>query len=225
MCLRKFKSRFVHSPTEIKWFFETIKAKAMRPLETEHHCCNKLLLLLDRLHNCLSAEQMSDKYHIGCKTAYDHCSDIVHAILRTYGEDKNVITFPTKPERKIMVDILKRKNMPCPSALFAVDGSDTRCTGRHIMERLSHKYKWLPCFKVSYSPMHQMIHLPLNKSGNILRRKSVWQCVRCQHRARIHHSRPQNTAGSCLVPRHCQDDGRICDPRGQRSVQCFSFCF
>ena len=140
MCLRKFKSRFVHSPTEIRCFFETIKAKAMRPLETEHHCCNKVLLLLDRLHNCLSAEQMSDRYHIGCKTAYDHCSDIVHAIL-VHSEDKNVITFPTKPERKIMVNILKRKTLPCPSALFAVDGSDTRCTSRHIMERLSHKYK------------------------------------------------------------------------------------
>lgn len=165
MSLRKFKARFIHTPAEIKWFFETIKAKALRPLETEQHSRNKVLLLLDRLHNCLSGEEMSDKYHIGCKTAYDHCSHIVKAILETYAADQEVISFPSMYDRSRMVKILKRKGRPMPTALFAVDGSDTRCTGRHVTERLSRKYRWLPCFKVTfcstcltYTPMMKPNH-------------------------------------------------------------------
>ena len=153
MTLAKFKARFIHSPSEIKWFFDTIKANAVRKLETMHHSRNKMLLLLDRLHNCLSAQEMSDKYRIGCKTAYDHCSDITKAILDTYGNDKEVISFPSKRDRKTMIHILKSKNSPVPTALFCVDGTDTRCTGRNISERRSRKYKWLPCFKV-FLQMH-----------------------------------------------------------------------
>ena len=104
----------------------------------------------DRMHNCLSGEEMSDKYQIGCKTAYDHCSDIMRAILTTYA-DKDTIAFPTMKERTKMVRILKLKGRPMPTALFSVDGSDLRCTGRHIAERRSRKYRWLPCFKVSLS--------------------------------------------------------------------------
>eukprot|EP01084_Bolivina_argentea_P139430 245281_1 len=37
-----------------------------------------------------------------------------------------------------------------PDAIFAVDGSHTRCTGRNISERRSHKYHWLPCFNVMF---------------------------------------------------------------------------
>lgn len=44
MTLRKFKARFIHSPSEIEWFFDTIKAEAVRPLETEHHSRNKFCL-------------------------------------------------------------------------------------------------------------------------------------------------------------------------------------
>ena len=148
MSLRKFKARFIHTPSEVRWFFKMIQARAVRPLETPAHARNKLLLYLDRFHNCLSGEQMSDKYQIGCKTAYDHCSDIVQAILSTYA-DKNPISFPTMQERPQMVSILKLKKRPAPTALFSVDGSDLRCTGRHIAERRSRKYRWLPCFKIT----------------------------------------------------------------------------
>lgn len=151
MSMRKFKARFIHTPSEIRWFFDTIKENAVRPLETMHHSRNKFLLFLDRVHNCLSGEEMSDKFRIGCKTAYDHCAEITKAILLTYGPNTDVISFPTMLERKKMSDILRVQNRPIPSALFAVDGSDTRCTGRHINERLSFKYgHHLPCFKVTF---------------------------------------------------------------------------
>ncbi len=35
-------------------------------------------------------------------------------------------------------------------ALFSLDGSHTRCTGRNYTERLSFKYRWLPCFNVLF---------------------------------------------------------------------------
>jgi len=230
MTAHKFKARFCHSPSELRWFFNQIKEQAVRPLETMHHSRNKLLLLMDRLHCCLSSEEMSDKFHIGCKTAYSHCSDIVHAILKTYTADTDVIAFPTKSQRVKMVEILKRKGRPAPTALFAVDGSDTRCTGRHIMERLSRKYKW-----------YVFLHLPMLSCSITLichtgSRVSKWfvlfipkthicdddqivvcpdfyhralsrDYMRCQPRAGIHNARYPDAQRSCLVSEHRGRDG------------------
>ncbi len=49
-----------------------------------------------------------------------------------------------------MVELLKKKGVPMPDAIFSVDGSHTRCNGRHYTERWSHKYHWLPCFNVMF---------------------------------------------------------------------------
>ena len=46
MSLRKFKARFIHTPQEIRWFYKTIQAKAIRPLESPEHARNKFLLFL-----------------------------------------------------------------------------------------------------------------------------------------------------------------------------------
>ena len=146
----EFRSRFAgYSPRELTWFFETIKDELIRPRETRCHAMNKLLLWLDKLHNCLSGLQMKQQYQIGIKTAYSHVQDVLNAVMRAY-ENKNVIRFPTITEREQMVHILKTKRVPMPDALFSLDGSHARCTGRHIRERLSFKYRWLPCFNVLF---------------------------------------------------------------------------
>ena len=142
----EFKARFAgYSADNIKWFFETISHNALRPKESFVHARNKLLLWLDKLHNSLSCKQMKEKYKIGETTALSHINDILKAIIKSY-KNKNVVTFPTERQRKQMVNILKQRNAPMPDAIFTMDGSHTRCTGRHISERMSHKYKWLPCF-------------------------------------------------------------------------------
>ncbi len=141
----EFRARFAsYSPCQLRWFFNTIKKELIRPRGTEWHSMNKLLLWLDKLHNRLSGLEMREKYQIGVKTAYSHVSDVLMAILKTY-EDRNVVRFPTISERQQMLRILKTKGAPMPDALFSLDGSHARCTGRHIRERLSHKYHWLPC--------------------------------------------------------------------------------
>ena len=147
---KAFTARFAgYQVREIQWFFQKIKKKALRPKETEIHCQNKLLLWLDKLHNCLTYQQIKAKYCIGMTTARNHINDILQAILNSF-ENENVVSFPNKKQRERMVKILKTKNVPVPDALFALDGSHTRCTGRHIRERISKKYNWLPCFNVTF---------------------------------------------------------------------------
>lgn len=148
--LSEFKARFAgYSPNQLNWFFDTFKKQLIRPRETEQHAKNKLLLWMDKLHNSLSGQEMRDKYQIGIKTAYSHVNDVLRAILKRY-EDENVVRFPNIEERKQMVQILKTKGAPMPDAIFALDGSHARCTGRHIAERRSFKYRWLPCFNVLF---------------------------------------------------------------------------
>lgn len=141
----EFKSRFAsYSPRELSWFFDTIKDELVRPRETQFHAMNKLLLWTDKLHNSLSGQQMKERYQIGIKTAYSHVQDVLSAILKSY-ENKNVVRIPTIEEREQMVRILKTKGASLPDAVFSLDGSHARCTGRHVRERLSFKYHWLPC--------------------------------------------------------------------------------
>ena len=157
----EFKSRFAsYSPRELDWFFDTIKHELIRPRETLCHAKNKLLLWLDKLHNCLSGLQMKQQYQIGIKTAYSHVHDVLTAVLKTY-ENSNVIRIPTIPEREKMMRILQTRRAPLPHAIFSLDGSHARCTGRHIRERLSFKYHWLPCtFAFVYVLFHgTQIHL------------------------------------------------------------------
>lgn len=146
----KFRSRFAgYCPDEINWFFEKIKKAAIRPRETEVHCRNKLLLWIDKLHNCLSYNEMENKYQIGGATAKSHIDDIMKAIIKSF-RGTNIISLPSLEQRLKMVQILKQKKAPMPDAIFSVDGSHTRCTGRDIQERVSHKYRWLPCFNVTF---------------------------------------------------------------------------
>ena len=49
-----------------------------------------------------------------------------------------------------MVQILKQKRAPLPDAIFVIDGSHQKCCGSKYSERLSYKYKWSPCFNVSF---------------------------------------------------------------------------
>ena len=141
MTLPRFKSRFIYSPKEVEWFFNTIKKNVIRPKETMQLARNKLLLWLDKLHCCLSGNEMQDKYDIGVATAYSHISDILQAILKTYQED-DVVSFPTMAERKLMEQILKQNGDRAPTGIFAVDGSHLRCNGRNNAERRSKKYNW-----------------------------------------------------------------------------------
>ena len=146
----EFKARFAgHSPRELRWFFNTIKAALIRPRETWWHAQNKLLLWLQKLHHSLSGLEMKHTYKIGISTAYSYVEHVVAAILQSY-ENEDVIRFPSIPEREQMVRVLKARNALLPHAVFALDGSHARCTGRHIRERLSFKYRWLPCFNVLF---------------------------------------------------------------------------
>ena len=147
---KAFKARFAgYNPQEIAWFFDKIKGQSMRPKETEVHFRNKLLLWLDKLHNCLKYQQIKVKYKIGITTAKNYIDDILKAVLLAF-ENENIVTFPDKTQREKMVRILKLKGSPVPDGLFAIDGSHTRCTGRHITERITRKYNWLPCFNVTF---------------------------------------------------------------------------
>ena len=150
MTEREFKSTFAgYTAKQLRWFFEKIKQRLIRPRETPWHARNKLLLWLDKLHNSLSGQQMHDKYKIGITTADTHIEDLLEAILKTF-EDEDVVTFPTMEEREEMRQILKTKGAPMAEALFALDGTHARCTGRNIPERLSFKYRFLPCFNVLF---------------------------------------------------------------------------
>ena len=147
---RDFKARFAgYKPEEIDWFFKKIKAVAIRPRETDIHCRNKLLLWIDKLHNCLSYQQIKDKYKIGTATAKSHVDDMLKAIIISF-RGTSVISLPTLEQRLEMVKILKQRQAPMPDAIFSIDGSHTRCTGRDNPQRVSQKYKWLPCFNVMF---------------------------------------------------------------------------
>lgn len=148
MTVGEFKARFAgYTPHQLEWFFDTIKDALLlqRPKSTPWHARNKMLLFLDKLHNCLQGREMKDKYKIGVKTADSHIKDVLRAIITSY-QDQNVVRFPNQQERQRMIRILKRKGSPMPDALFALDGSHARCTGRDKAERLSHKYHFLPCY-------------------------------------------------------------------------------
>ena len=112
-----FKARFAgYNPDEINWFFQKIKAVAIRPKETEVHCRNKLLLWIDKLHNCLQYHEISEKYKIGIATAKSHVDDILKAIIISFRGTK-VISLPTLEQRLNMVKILKQKNAPMPDRI------------------------------------------------------------------------------------------------------------
>lgn len=146
---RAFKSTYVFEPQQIARLFVDIKAKLLRPKETEVHARNKILLWLDKLHGSLSGQQMSVKYYIGVQTAYSHISDVLKAVLMTFNKAQ-LVQFPSATERDWMVKILKQKNAPMPDALFAVDGSHARCSGYRFRERLSYKWKNRPCFNAMF---------------------------------------------------------------------------
>ena len=157
MPLARFKARFIYSPKEVRWFFNTIKRNVRRPKETLQHARNKYLLWLDKTHNCLSGNQMQEAYDIGVATAFSHVSDILQGILTTYKE-KDVVSFPTMAERELMKGILEQKGDKVPHAIFAIDGSHLRCTGRNIAERRSKKYNWFVCLLChpSHAPLHML---------------------------------------------------------------------
>ena len=145
-----FSARFAgYTPEQVDWFFQQIKKEAISPKETEVHCRNKLLMWLDKLHNCLSYQQIKDSYQIGITTAKFFVNDMLKAILKSF-ENKKVVAFPPEDQKQVMEQILKQKGANMPYALFSVDGCHTRCTGRQIRERLSYKYQWLPCFSVTF---------------------------------------------------------------------------
>lgn len=148
MSEKLFKSCYVYAPPQIDELYRDIRLELIRPRETMAHSRNKLLLFMDKLHNSLSGNQMSVKYHIGVQTAFSHIRDVVEAILNTF-KDKNMVTFPSEEERALMVKILAQKNDPMPHALFAVDGSHIRCVGRkNHAERHSKKYGYWPAFNL-----------------------------------------------------------------------------
>lgn len=145
-----FKATFAgYTPKQIDWFFNKIKIKTIRVRETEWHCRNKLMLWLDKLHNCLKYQQIAEKYRIGKATAKSHITDITKGILKSY-ENVNIVKFPDSQERQEMVKLLKQKGAPTPYALFSLDGSHPRCKGMKFEERLSSKHGFHPCFNVLF---------------------------------------------------------------------------
>ena len=150
MSEKLFKSCYVYAPAQIDELYQDIRLELIRPRETMAHSRNKLLLFMDKLHNSLSGNQMSVKYHIGVETAFSHIRDVVEAILNTF-KDKNMVTFPSVEERALMVKILAQRQDPLPHALFAVDGSHIRCVGRkNHPERHSKKYGFWPAFNLCF---------------------------------------------------------------------------
>ena len=145
-----FKKRFAgYSADELEWFFKSIEKNVLRPKETMFHARNKLLLWIDWLHNCLSGAEMKDKYKIGESTAVSHINDLCNGIIDSY-KDEDVVKFPDEQQKQKMVKILKQRKAHMPYVLFSLDGSHARCTGRKYKNRLSHKYKFLPCFNVLF---------------------------------------------------------------------------
>ena len=141
MTENEFQTRFAgYNAQDVEWFFSTISKHVIRPKETYCHARNKLLLWLDKMHNCLSGAEMKVKYKIGRSTAVSHVKDVLQGILKTY-KNKDVVAFPDENQRVKMVKILKQKGQSMPYVLFSLDGSRTRCTGRKFKERMSHKYK------------------------------------------------------------------------------------
>ena len=134
---------------DIQSFWAKIKTNCIRPKETETHARNKLILWLDKLHNSLSWKNIKANYKIGVATAIGYINDILHGIIKTFG-NTNIITFPTEQQRMRMVDINLKRGALMPHALFTFDGKHALCTGRNVAERRSFKYKWLPCFNVLF---------------------------------------------------------------------------
>ena len=73
----------------------------------------------------------------------------VKAILQTF-QGTNIIGFPNKSEKYMMASILKKRNAALPHALFTFDGKDALCSGKNHAERLSYKYRFLPCFSALF---------------------------------------------------------------------------
>ena len=134
---------------QLEEFFCHIKNNLIRPKETDVHAKNKLLMWLDRLHQSLTWNQVRDQYKISPASAIGYVDDVLNAILKTF-RNTNIIGFPNLEEREKMVKILKKRNAPMPTALFLFDGKDALCNGQIHSERLSYKYRFLPCFSVLF---------------------------------------------------------------------------
>ena len=137
------------SHIQINAFFDQIKHNLIRPNETEIHAKNKLLLWLDRLHNSVSWRKIADEYDISESSAINFVNDLLNSILISF-QGTGIISFPTKVEKYAMVNILKKKNVSMPQAIFTFDGKDAICCGKSHSERLSYKYRFLPCFSVLF---------------------------------------------------------------------------
>ena len=141
-----FKTKFAgFTSEEVNSFFEKIQEYLLKPRETVQHARNKLLLWLDRNHNKLSWNQISNSYHIGVATGKIYVSDLELAILNAF-QNSRIISFPSEKQKKLMVKIMKKRDAHLPGALFTLDGKHARCTGKLHPERLSWKYRWQPCF-------------------------------------------------------------------------------
>ncbi len=149
---KKFKVKYCGlTPHQVAKLFDKIKVYYMTDEETYEHALNKLLLWLDRMHNSLSYAQISEQYDIGASTALGFIKEIPCAIVKAYSTT-NIVSFPDKPQRHKMVEILKQKDAPLPDAVFVIDGSHLRCNGKSKkhFKRLSWKHKYSACFNVTF---------------------------------------------------------------------------
>ena len=134
---------------QVNVLFAKIKVQLMRPRETEVHARNKVIMWLDRLHNRLGWIEIKKDYRISTASAKIYVDNVLNAITVTFA-GTNIISFPNENERKVIVDILKLRGAALPTAIFSFDGKHCRVLGQGRYERLSHKFKFRPCFNALF---------------------------------------------------------------------------
>ena len=136
--------------TDILYIWSKIRDDVMRPLETEVHGRNKILVWMDKLHNKLTWKQISRNYHISESNAIIFMDDLTEGIIEAY-KDSNIISFPSKEEQQEMNKLLAMANKPMPNCSLNLDGKHARCKGLRKFERLSAKFNFhQACFNVLF---------------------------------------------------------------------------
>ena len=136
--------------SDILYIWDKIKDKVRRPLETDVHARNKILVWMDKLHHKLTWKQISRQYHISEANAIIFMDDLTGGIIEAY-KNSNIISYPSEQEQQQMIQLLQKAGKPMPDCLFNLDGKHARCKGLTKFERLSAKFNFhQACFNVLF---------------------------------------------------------------------------
>ena len=167
--------------SDILYIWSKIKEFVQRPLESNVHARNKLLVWMDKLHNKLTWKQISRQYYISEATAIIFMDDLTGGMVKAY-KDSNIISYPSAEEQQQMMHLLELAGKPMPGCLFNLDGKHARCKGLNKFERLSAKFNFhQACFNVLFVTervLGTVCSLSLDKSVHkadiTILRESTW---------------------------------------------------